>query len=132
MKPTSTVLTAALGAASVAQAVTNTTFGFGHGVANYTDGHADNALWVNGEDACDYIYLGVFLETMCDFRGGWFEAPDGSWYQFTGCGTGIGNFCLHNEDHTLISCPTWSRYPHVGDGCSNEHGDYFVDRYFIF
>lgn len=132
MKPASAnLLAAALGAAGVAQAVTNTTFGFGHGVANFTDGHADNAVWVFGENACDYTYLGTFLKTQCDFNDGWFESR-GEWYQFTGCGTGIGNFCLWNEDHSKVSCPTWNRKEPQISGCSNDHGDFFVNRYFIF
>lgn len=126
-----TLLATALGAAGVAQAVTNTTFGFGHGVANYTDGHADNAVWVFGENSCEYIYEGIFQTTMCDFNDGWFES-DGDWYQFTGCGTGIGNFCLWNEDHSQVSCPTWNRKNPQASGCSNNHGDFFTTRYFIF
>ncbi|KAG6358130.1 hypothetical protein INS49_014014 [Diaporthe citri] len=88
---------------------------------------------VLGEGACDYIYLGVFGESMCKLTGGWFTAPDGCSYQFTGCGTGLGNFCLSNEDGSLKSCPlVWDRHDREGDGCSNEYGSYWVDRYFIF
>lgn len=124
------LLTAVLAGASAAQ---NYTFGFGHGIANYTSGRADNALWVEGEDACNYIYLGVYGESMCEFNDGWFTAPDGCEYQFTGCGTGLGNFCLSNEDGSLKSCPlVWNRNDREGDGCSNEDGSYWVDRYFIF
>lgn len=28
------------------------------GVAHYTDGHSDQAVWIDGEDACDYVYMG--------------------------------------------------------------------------
>ncbi|KAH8757193.1 hypothetical protein F5883DRAFT_648969 [Diaporthe sp. PMI_573] len=132
MKPTSAnLLAAALGAAGVAQAVTNATFGFGFGYANFTDGHSDNAVWVYGENACDYTYMGIEQVTECDFNGGWFESR-GDWYQFTGCGRGIGNFCLWNEDHSKVSCPTWNIKIPQAQGCSNDHGDYFMMRYFIF
>lgn len=80
----------------------NFTFGFGHGVANYTPGqtgHADNVPLVLGEDTCDYICLGVFCESTCELNGGWFTTPDGCSYQFTGCGTGLGNFCLYNDNN---------------------------------
>ncbi|KAJ0120419.1 hypothetical protein J7T55_015146 [Diaporthe amygdali] len=130
MKLTSiTLLPAVYGLASLAQ---TTTLGIGHGVANYTDGHADNAVWVLGDDPCDYIYMGVYGEDMCELNDGWFTAPDGCSYHFTGCGTGIGNFCLSNADGSIKSCPDWNREIHAAEGCSGPAGSYYVDRYFIF
>lgn len=131
MKLTSANLfAAALGAAGVAQAVTNTTFGFGFGYANYTT-HSNNAVWVYGENSCDYTYMGIESVTECEFRDGWFELG-GEWYQFTGCGHGLGNFCMYNEDHSKVSCPTWNIKIPQAEGCSDDHGDFFTMRYFIF
>lgn len=28
------------------------------GLAHYSDGHSDQAIWIDGEDACDYVYMG--------------------------------------------------------------------------
>ncbi|KAI3392051.1 hypothetical protein diail_6306 [Diaporthe ilicicola] len=133
MKPTCTsLLVTVLGVASLAQA-TNVTLGFGHGVANYTDGHVNNAVWVLGEDACDYIYMDTYLEDMCSYNDGWFTTDDGCSYQFTGCGTGLGNFCLSNADGSIKSCPLeWNRLDNAGYGCSDSAGSYHVDRFFIF
>ena len=127
----STLLSAVFTLASLAQAA-NTTLGIGHGIANYTDGHVNNAVWVLGDNPCDYIYMGVYLEDMCDINDGWFTTHDGRSYQFTGCGTGTGTFCLSNADGTIKSCPDWDREIHAAAGCLDWAGSYYVDRYFIF
>jgi hypothetical protein len=37
---------------------------FNYGVATYDDGHQDHAIWVNGESACNYAFLGSNGENL--------------------------------------------------------------------
>ncbi|KAL5425053.1 hypothetical protein PMIN07_012005 [Paraphaeosphaeria minitans] len=45
------------------------------GKARYDSGNVDNAIWIDGENACTYVYQGH--DNPCDFNGGKFQAQNG-------------------------------------------------------
>lgn len=47
------------------------------GVAYYTDGHSDQAVWLYGDSACDYVYMGPSDDDICAWNDGWFTAQNG-------------------------------------------------------
>lgn len=100
------------------------------GVAYYTDGHSDQAVWIDGEDACDYVYMGPASDDLCDWNDGWFTAQNGYTYRFTGCGS--SNFCLLNSDSSLNSCAHENSYSHAGNGCNGQAGSFYVNQEWSF
>ena len=101
---------------------------FNYGVATYDDGHQDHAIWVNGESACKYAYLGPNNEDPCKFNGGHFSL-DGRSYKVTGCGG--SSFCILNSDGSGNSCAEFVPEAPIG-GCSNNFGSYEVQQQFYF
>lgn len=96
------------------------------GVAYYTDGHSDQAVWIDGDDACDYVYMGPSNDNICTYNSGWFTAQNTYEYRFTGCGG--GNFCLLNSDSSLNSCGHYAPQSRAGNGCYGNAGSFYVDR----
>lgn len=47
------------------------------GTAYYSDGHSDQAVWLYGDSACDYVYMGPSDDDICAYNGGWFTAQNG-------------------------------------------------------
>jgi hypothetical protein len=101
---------------------------FNYGVATYDDGHQDHAIWVNGENACNYAYLGPDNENPCSFNGGWFTLDEVT-YRLTGCGG--SSFCILNADGSGNSCAQNGFENPIG-GCSNSFGSYSVQQQFYF
>jgi hypothetical protein len=101
---------------------------FNYGVATYDDGHQDHAIWVNGENACNYEFLGPNSESPCSYNGGWFTLDEVT-YELTGCGG--SSFCILNADGSGNSCAEYEPENPIG-GCSNDYGSYNVQQQFYF
>jgi hypothetical protein len=100
------------------------------GTAYYNDGHSDNAVWIDGDSACDYVYLGPASSNPCNYNGGWFKAQNGVTYRLVGCG-GDG-FALDNADGTLNGKGHFNTYNNAGSGCHGQAGDFHVDQHWQF
>ena len=94
---------------------------FNYGFAIYTD-HYDLAIWLNGEDACNYTYLGPIDENPCSYNDGCFKLWEVD-YKMVGCGT--SNFCIENPDGSQNSCAVHGLENPI-PGCKNEYGDFSV------
>jgi hypothetical protein len=127
MKFTTTL--ALLGAFMAQQALAT----FNYGYATYNDGHKDNAIWVDGENQCDYAYLGHTNESPCSYNGGWFELNN-IWYDMVGCSTDqgcSGTFCVQNSDGSENACATYYPAPTLGP-CYNSYGTFYVTQIWQF
>jgi hypothetical protein len=100
------------------------------GVAHYADGHSDQAVWIDGQSACDYTFMGPSNGNLCTYNNGVFTASNGYTYRFTGCGG--SNFCLLNSDSSVNSCARKSQLSNIGRGCNNDYGSFHVDREWLF
>jgi hypothetical protein len=98
------------------------------GVAHYNNdaNHQDHAAWIDGQDACQYAFLGPNSQNPCEFNGGFFTLSNGVQFRLTGCGS--DNFCITNADGSLNSCGRDNRFPNAGRGCVNSFGQYSVDQ----
>lgn len=101
-----------------------------YGKAHYNDGHVDNAIWIDGQDACTYVYLGPDGQNPCTYNSGWFQAQNGYTYRLVGCG-GSG-FGLLNSDGSINSFAHSNPYSKAGNGCSSSNGGYYVDQQWSF
>jgi hypothetical protein len=98
------------------------------GVAHYNNdaNHQDHAAWIDGQDACQYAFLGPNSQNPCDFNGGFFTLSNGVQFRLTGCGS--NNFCILDADGSVNSCGRADRFPNAGIGCVNSFGQYSVRR----
>jgi hypothetical protein len=103
--------------------------GFNYGVATYDDGHQDHAIWVNGENQCNYAYLGPENEDPCSFNGGFFSL-DRITYRVTGCGG--SSFCILNSDGSGNSCAVFAPEDPLPNCPPNDFGTYRVQQQFFF
>lgn len=101
-----------------------------YGKAYYDSGKADNAIWISGENACQYTYLGADGTNPCSYNGGRFTASNGYSYQLKNCGG--SNFELLNSDGSLNAVATTDGHSNDGSGCNNQYGAYHVSRQFHF
>jgi hypothetical protein len=99
-----------------------------YGIAQYDDGHADHAIWVDGENLCNYVFLGSNSDNPCFYNNGYFTL-DGTSYRLTGCG---GNeFCILNADGNVNSCAVGDQGAAVS--CpANSFGAFTVQEQFHF
>jgi hypothetical protein len=101
-----------------------------YGKAYYNDGHVDNAIWIDGESACTYVYMGPDGQNPCTYNGGWFQAQNGFKYQLVGCGG--SDFRLLNSDGSLNNYARSDPYNNACSGGSNGNGQYHVDQQWSF
>jgi hypothetical protein len=121
---TNTITLALINAILAAPALA--TINFGKAVYN-TDGHVDNAIWIDGQDACAYVYMGPDGQNPCQFNGGYFTAQNGIGYQIVGCG---GNdFKLLNAGGSYNSNAHYNPYPNA---CVASGNKFHVDQQFSF
>ncbi|EUC36332.1 hypothetical protein COCCADRAFT_2633 [Bipolaris zeicola 26-R-13] len=86
-------LTTAILTTTLLTTLTSATIILGH--ANYNDGHKDTAVWIQGQDACAYTYMGH--DSPCAYNGGNFVASNTFHYRIVNCDNGQP-FTLQNED----------------------------------
>ncbi|KAL5376298.1 hypothetical protein PMIN03_012037 [Paraphaeosphaeria minitans] len=98
------------------------------GKARYDSGNVDNAIWIDGENACTYVYQGH--DNPCDFNGGKFQAQNGFKYTVKDCGNSA--FHLENADGSFNSFAHFNPYSNAGSGCANSQGRYHVDQEWSF
>ncbi|KAL1604076.1 hypothetical protein SLS60_005668 [Paraconiothyrium brasiliense] len=101
-----------------------------YGKARYDNGNVDNAIWIDGENACTYVYQGHDSDNPCNFNGGKFQAQNGVQYFMRDCGNSA--FHLENADGSFNSYAHANPYNNAGSGCSNSGGRYHVDQQWSF
>jgi hypothetical protein len=122
-----TTTIATLLAALVAPAIAAIDFG----IAYYTDGHQDNAIWIDGENPCDYVYLGSHTtQNPCKYNGGHFKAQNGFSYRMHGCGGDA--FELFDANGDFNSKARFSPFTNAGTGCNGKAGKFHVDQQWQF
>ncbi|KAK4553883.1 hypothetical protein LTR86_009058 [Recurvomyces mirabilis] len=104
-----------------------------YGVANYANGNKDHAIWVDGEDACQYTYIGNAFTNPCQFNDGIFILPNETDYQLTGCNaTDISASMLTEVDTTNAWPAKFDDWYGAASGCENQYGGYYVDQWWSF
>jgi hypothetical protein len=100
------------------------------GKARYDDGHVDNAIWIDGQNACNYVYLGPQNVSPCFYNNGaMFKLSDGYGYFLDSCQNGI---TLDNADHSIFGQGFYNPYNSAGHDCGNSHGQFHVDQEWSF
>jgi hypothetical protein len=100
------------------------------GKARYDDGHVDNAIWIDGQNACDYTYLGPQNISPCYYNNGaMFKLKDNYGYYLDSCGTLI---TLQNADRSVFGQGFSNGYGHAGHDCGNKYGQFYVDQEWSF
>jgi hypothetical protein len=100
------------------------------GKARYDDGHVDNAIWIDGQNACNYVYLGPQNVSPCLYNnGGEFWLPDGYGYYLASCEAII---TLDNADRSVFGQGFQNGYSYAGHDCGNSHGQFHVDQEWSF
>jgi hypothetical protein len=124
MKFTSTTV-AILSAMIVKTAFARINYGF----ATYSkDNHQDHAIWIDGEDACHYVYLGPISENPCSYNDGCFTLS-GDDYKMSGCGT--ESFKIDYAAADLVALPTYDLQTPIS-GCSNSDQAFTVEAQWYF
>ncbi|KAK3680247.1 hypothetical protein LTR78_000625 [Recurvomyces mirabilis] len=101
-----------------------------YGIANYANGNKDHATWVDGEDACQYTYIGNAFTNPCDFNDRIFFLPNGTDCQLTGCNDiDISASTLTEVDTTNAWPAKFDDWYNAASGCEDQYGGYYVDQW---